>query len=257
MDFSSIATLLPLTSNAMPNSTSYIFVVPPVSVPSFTYSTQPSSQAQMPCLLLDVSAGDSHYNPIHISSLRNAIHMNRINSTLPPPPPPISAHNAAITTCARIKTITDQRNNQLPTILSPSVRAVRTVPCTPTPKLEHKPCAPSRLTHPSRQSQFSLDKPRRGRKRIDRSPFLNAAGRYQCQSCDRSYKRFNDLKGHWNIHDASTKGCPFCGKKFSRPVYLKDHIRSHTGEKPYECVLCSKKFSAKRNLTQHLKVHRS
>lgn len=62
-------------------------------------------------------------------------------------------------------------------------------------------------------------------------------------------------KGHWNVHEAKTKGCPYCGKKFSRPVYLNDHVRSHTGEKPFQCNICLKKFGAKRNLTQHKKVY--
>eukprot|EP01084_Bolivina_argentea_P291045 500149_1 len=95
----------------------------------------------------------------------------------------------------------------------------------------------------------------RGRKKIDRSEHLNNAGRYQCRLCPKSYKRYNDLKGHFVIHKDDTKCCPHCKKKFSRPIYLRDHIRTHTGEKPFECNICRKGFCAKRNLTAHKKRH--
>eukprot|EP01084_Bolivina_argentea_P291044 500148_1 len=98
-------------------------------------------------------------------------------------------------------------------------------------------------------------KSNRGRKKIDRSEYINADGRYQCKLCPKSYKRYNDLKGHYAIHGKNTECCPHCAKKFSRPIYLRDHIRTHTGEKPFVCDICSKRFAAKRNLVQHRKRH--
>lgn len=50
-----------------------------------------------------------------------------------------------------------------------------------------------------------------------------------------------------------TKACKYCGRRFCRPVYLRDHERVHRGEKPFKCVLCCKSFTAKRNLQQHIK----
>eukprot|EP01083_Nonionella_stella_P098062 275670_1 len=129
---------------------------------------------------------------------------------------------------------------------------------------EVKPTRLAQLTLPSLQVQDDQPlirtqtkdiKSNRGRKKIDRSEFLNADGRYQCKLCPKSYKRYNDLKGHYAIHNDNTKCCPHCQKKFSRPIYLRDHIRTHTGEKPFNCDICHKQFAAKRNLVQHRKRH--
>ncbi|QRV85406.1 transcription factor STEA [Ceratobasidium sp. AG-Ba] len=57
----------------------------------------------------------------------------------------------------------------------------------------------------------------------------------------------------------STKAyvCPLysCGRLYREPWYLKQHIRSHAVDKPYQCERCFKQFSRTDHLGQHHQTH--
>lgn len=49
--------------------------------------------------------------------------------------------------------------------------------------------------------------------------------------------------------------CHICGKSYVRPATLRSHVKSHSGEKPYQCSICHKSFTQATNLTAHLRTH--
>ena len=51
--------------------------------------------------------------------------------------------------------------------------------------------------------------------------------------------------------------CPFsrCLKQFNETGNLKTHIRSHTGERPFQCTMCKMRFITKRHMQAHCMIH--
>lgn len=51
--------------------------------------------------------------------------------------------------------------------------------------------------------------------------------------------------------------CNLCGRTCRDPTMLREHLRRHTGEKPFHCTQCPQKFTTKRNLKEHTKNQHS
>lgn len=50
--------------------------------------------------------------------------------------------------------------------------------------------------------------------------------------------------------------CELCGYSTKITSRYTDHLRKHTGERPYGCPVCDQRFSVKSNMLRHLNSHK-
>lgn len=79
---------------------------------------------------------------------------------------------------------------------------------------------------------------------------------FRCEQCNKCFKRRSNLRQHKRTHSGEKPfKCNFCFKCFSHKGHLNEHKRIHTGEKPFSCNQCDKRFNRNGLLKQHLKMH--
>ncbi|KAK7790894.1 hypothetical protein R5R35_007940 [Gryllus longicercus] len=78
-----------------------------------------------------------------------------------------------------------------------------------------------------------------------------------CATCGFSTYRANNLRVHISMRhrgEYNNHVCPVCGAKVKQRAAFLDHMRSHTGERPYKCQLCESSFTCVARLTVHRKA---
>ncbi|KAK4879542.1 hypothetical protein RN001_007688 [Aquatica leii] len=82
---------------------------------------------------------------------------------------------------------------------------------------------------------------------------------FPCSKCNKGCLTAESLRRHMKIHEDGYKrkihACSICGKEFEYPSFLSEHMKNHTGEKPFLCSICGKGFRQRGALSYHVRSH--
>ncbi|XP_028411215.1 zinc finger protein 551-like [Dendronephthya gigantea] len=93
-------------------------------------------------------------------------------------------------------------------------------------------------------------------RRLDESDKRPAPKRFQCPHCEKSFGKSSHLRDHIRTHTGDRPyRCEYCDKAFTQYSNLRTHTRIHTGERPYRCTHCSKSFTQAVTLRSHTRTH--
>lgn len=78
--------------------------------------------------------------------------------------------------------------------------------------------------------------------------------KFACEICGKRYVYQFTLKQHLDSHTGNKPyKCDVCDKSFPHLAYIKIHMRFHTGERPYQCSLCGETFITSSKLSSHMR----
>lgn len=79
-----------------------------------------------------------------------------------------------------------------------------------------------------------------------------------CIKCNSLLGNLDNFNLHMNDHWSDDKCCPVCGLLInSKRFNFKQHLKIHTGEKPFTCNICNRSFRQKAHMVKHVTTHRT
>lgn len=78
---------------------------------------------------------------------------------------------------------------------------------------------------------------------------------FSCHLCSKTFRHQDTLASH--LKDVHLQVKPFvctflnCSRRFARQSFLDRHVRTHTNERPYECMYCHQTFKRSDHLIAH------
>ncbi|XP_028908899.1 zinc finger protein 236 isoform X2 [Ornithorhynchus anatinus] len=115
---------------------------------------------------------------------------------------------------------------------------------------------PTRLIQEPSQDELELQ-PQRPPQLLEESEEQTRRA-YRCDYCTKGFKKSSHLKQHVRSHTGEKPyKCKICGRGFVSSGVLKSHEKTHTGVKPFTCNICAAAFTTNGSLTRHMATHMS
>ena len=86
----------------------------------------------------------------------------------------------------------------------------------------------------------------------------NVYEKIPCSICGEMISKKRETRHFQQKHTSDSDKkfkCKFCGKGFVENSRLRDHVNTHTGEKPYICKFCGAAFASVGNHRMHERGH--